>query len=273
MNSKLVFLAASCGLLALSPSRADAQTQTRRGFEVGAEVLDYSYRERFEGETVASDDGRFYGLAASFVAGLGGGYLFRTRLSTDFGSVDYSSDDGEIENVRQSIGQLELQVARDFPLSHGATVTPFIGLGSRILGDNSGGKETETGFLGYDRDIAYAFVPIGAAVTTQLGASNTVTLSAQYNWVVGGDAESKFSDIDPEFPDLKMEIPGGHGLEASAMIGIPVGRTQLRVGPFMRHWNIQQSESLTFEEDGEMIELFEPKNRTTELGVRLSLAF
>ena len=273
MISKFAFLAGACGLLVLSPARADAQTQTRRGFEIGAEILDYSYRERFQGETVASDDGRFAGLTASFVAGLGGGFLFRARLSTDFGSVDYSSEDGEIDDVRQSIGQLEFQAARDFPLGHAATITPFIGLGSRILSDNSGGKETESGILGYDRDINYAFVPIGAAVTMPIGPSNILSFSAQYNWVVGGDAESRFSEIDPEFPDLKMDIPGGHGLEASAMLGIPIGTTQLRVGPFIRHWNIQQSESLTFEEDGEAIELFEPANKSTELGLRLSVAF
>lgn len=273
MISKLIFLVGTCGLVVLSPTRADAQTETRRGFEIGAEAFDYSYRERFEGQTVASDDGRFGGLTASLVAGLGRGVLFRARLSTDFGSVDYSSEDGEIKDVSQSIGQLELQVARDFRLGRSATITPFIGLGSRILNDNSGGRETEDGFLGYDREINYAFVPIGAAVTTQVGTSKTLTFSAQYNWVVGADAESKFSDVDPEFPNLKLDIPGGHGLEASAILGVPLGKTQLRFGPFVRHWNIQRSESQTFEEDGEIIELFEPRNRTTEVGLRLSLAF
>ncbi|HEV2079696.1 MAG TPA: hypothetical protein VGR19_07360 [Allosphingosinicella sp.] len=273
MNSKLVFLAGTCGLLLLSPAQADAQTQTRKGFEIGAEVFDYSYRERFEGETVAKDDGTFGGATVSYTAGLGGNFVFRPKLSIDYGSVDYSSEDGEIKNVRQSIYQLELQVARDFQLGRTATITPFIGLGSRLLNDNSGGKETEDGFQGYDREVSYAYVPLGAAVTTQIAASNTLTLSAQYNWVVGGDAESKFSAIDPEFPDLKLEIPGGHGLEASAVVGIPVGRRQLRVGPFVRHWDIQRSDSQRFEEDGEVLELFEPKNRTTELGVRLSLSF
>jgi hypothetical protein len=269
-----MFLASAFGFLAVFPAQADAQTQTRRGFEIGAEVSDYSYRERFEGETVASDDGTFPGITASFVAGLGNGYLFRTRLSAHFGSVDYSSEDGDIEDIDQSIVQLEFQVGRDFPLGKNATITPFIGLGSRLLTDHSGGRETESGFLGYDREVSYAFVPVGAAVTTRLGASNTLTFSAQYNWVVGGDAESKFSEIDPEFPNVKLEIPGGHGLEASAILGVPVGRTELRFGPFVRHWNIDQSESQIFDdEEGGQIELLEPKNKTTELGLRLSLAF
>ncbi len=273
MNSKLLLLTSACGLFILSPARAEAQTQTPRGFEVGAEVLDYSYRERFQGDIVAKDDGKFGGLIASFVAGLGNNFLFRTKLSLDYGSVDYSSDDGEIDNVSQSIGQLEFHLARDFSMSERATITPFIGLGSRILRDNSGGKQTENGSLGYDRDINYAYVPIGAAVTTKIGGANTFTFSGQYNWVVGGDAKSKFSDIDPEFPDLKMDIPGGRGFEASAIVGFPVGRTQVRVGPFVRRWNIDRSETLTFEEEDEVIELFEPANKTTELGLRLSLAF
>lgn len=67
---------------------------------------------------------------------------------------------------RKASGQLELQLARDFRLGDRATLTPFIGLASRILSDNSGGEETEEGLLGYDREISYAFVPIGAAVTT-----------------------------------------------------------------------------------------------------------
>jgi hypothetical protein len=274
MTNKLNLMAAAWGLTVLLPAQADAQLQTRRGFEIGTELFDYEYRERSEGQVIASDTGSFPGITASFVAGLGKGYLFRTRFSADFGSVNYSSDDGDIEDIRQSIGQLEFLVARDVQVSQGSTITPFIGLGSRILNDRSGGRETESGLLGYDREISYAYVPVGAAVATRLGGSSTLTFNAQYNWVVGGDAESKFSRIDPEFPDVKLEIPGGRGLEASVIVGVPLGRRQIRFGPFVRHWKIRQSEGQLFEnEDGSFDELVEPKNKTNEFGVRLSVAF
>jgi hypothetical protein len=57
-----------------------------------------------------------------------------------------------------------------------------------------------------------------------------VTFSAQYNWIVGGDAESKFSDLDPEVPDVKVDLNGGHGFELSAIAEIPLGRDSIRVG-------------------------------------------
>ncbi len=266
------------GLIAGSSAlvSAESQAQTRPGFEIGAEAFDYSYRERFEGDVVARDDGTFGGLTAGYVETIGGGLFLRAKLSVDFGSVDYRSEDGRIDNVSQSIGQLELHLGKDFALGNGATLTPFVGLASRVLEDESGGKETELGFLGYDREVSYAYVPVGAAATFPLGSGSQLVLSAQYNWVVGGDAKSKFSDLDPELPDVKLELNSGSGIEASAMARFSLGGNAIAFGPFVRHWRIDQSDELRLTDpdgSGESILLFEPKNRTTEVGVRLTFAF
>lgn len=253
-----------------------AEAQTRPGFELGAEVLDYSYRERFEGEVVARDDGTFAGVTAGYVETIGGGMFLRARLSVDFGSVDYSSDDGRIDNVSQSIGQLELHLGRDIALGSGATLTPFIGLGSRVLEDKSGGEETEFGALGYDREISYAYVPVGVSMALPVTGGAELRLSGQYNWIVGGESKSRLSDIDPEFPDIKVDFEEGHGFEASAILSFPLGRHAIGFGPFVRRWNLDRSESFVLtdpEGSGESIEFFEPKNRTTEVGLRLSFSF
>ena len=270
-KSGLILLASAAAFM---PSGAAAQT--RPGFEVGAELFDYDYNERFEGETVARDDGKFGGITFGYVETIGGGSFLRAKLSVDFGSVDYSSDDGEIEDVSQDIGQLEFHFGHDFRIGERASLTPFVGLGSRVLEDHSGGEETEFGLLGYDREISYAYVPVGLAATFRVGGSASLALSAQYNWVVGGEAKSDFSGIDPEFPDVKVDLQEGHGFEASAMVSLPIGRSAIGFGPFVRSWRIRQSESFVLtdpEGSGESIELFEPATRTTEAGVRLSFAF
>jgi hypothetical protein len=270
---KLAF-ALVAGSAALVASAAEART--RPGFELGGEVLDYSYRERFEGNLVARDDGTFGGVSAGYVETIGGGSFLRARLSVDLGSVDYSSDDGRIDNVSQSIGQLELHFGHDFELGGGATLTPFIGIGSRVLEDESGGEETQSGALGYDREISYAYVPIGIAAGLSLGGATELKLSAQYNWVVGGEAKSRFSDINPAFPNINADLNDGHGYEASAMLSFPLGSHAIAFGPFVRRWNLDRSESFVLtdpEGSGEAIEFFEPKNRTTELGLRLSFSF
>jgi hypothetical protein len=262
-----------------------AQAQTRGGFEVGVELFDYSYREQVEGQTVVRDDGRFVGLTLGYVGKLGDGWFLRGRLSGAAGSVDYRSEgsiidpDGEearLDNVSQGIGSLEVHIGRDFMLSGGTSITPFAGFASRVLDDNSGGEETENGLLGYDRQVSYAYVPTGFAVRTPVGGGAALTFSAQYNWIVGGDAESKFSDLDPEAPDVKVDLNGGHGFELSAIAEIPLGRDSIRVGPFVRRWSLKQSDSFVItnpDDPTESLELFEPKNRTTEIGVRISFAF
>jgi hypothetical protein len=262
-----------------------AQAQTRGGFEVGTELFDYSYREQLEGQAIVRDDGRFIGLTLGYVGKLGDGWFLRGRLSGAAGSVDYRSEgsiidpDGEearLENVSQGIGNLEVHIGRDFMLSGGTSITPFVGFASRVLDDNSGGEETEDGLLGYDRQVSYAYVPTGLAVRTPVGGGAALTFSAQYNWLVGGEAESKFSDLDPEALDVKVDLNGGYGLEFSAIAEIPVGRDAVRFGPFIRHWSIKQSDSFVItnpDDPTEALELFEPKNRTTEIGLRLSFAF
>jgi hypothetical protein len=253
-----------------------AEAQTRPGFELGAEVFDYSYRERFEGEVIVKDDGTFGGITFGYVETIGSGMFLRARLSTDFGSVDYSSDDGRLENVSQTIGQLELHLGRDFTIGSGTTITPFIGIGSRVLEDKSGGKETELGALGYDREISYAYVPVGVAAALPVSGRSELILGGHYNWVVGGEAKSQFSDLDPELPNVRVDLDNGHGFEASATLRFPLGSHAIAFGPFVRHWNLDRSTSFILtdpEGSGESIELFEPRNRTTEMGLRLSFSF
>lgn len=269
MKTSIFFLAGACGMALASP----AQAQTRPGFEVGAQLFDYGYRERFEGETIVRDDGRFIGPTASYVETIGGGWFLRAAAATGSGSVDYSSEDGEIEDVSQYVAQVEFHVGRDFRLGGGGALTLFTGLGGRALDDNSGGRETEQGLLGYDREIGYSYVPLGVAASAQVGSRTSVTLSAQYNLLFAGTAQSKFSQIDPEFPDLSLDLDGGHGIDASAMLAVAVGRNAIRFGPFVRHWDLERSKSKFFEEEGLEIELFEPANRTTELGLRIAFAF
>jgi hypothetical protein len=261
-----------------------ANAQTRGGFEAGAELFDYNYRERFEGKTIVKDDGLFKGVALGYVETIGGGAFLRARMSIAYGSVDYRSDgsiigepgDTRLDNVSQSIGQLELHVGKDFQLEGGTTITPFIGLGSRYLLDESGGEETVDGLFGYDREVSYGYVPVGVATRFRLGSASALTLSAQYNWVVHGDVKANFSDIDEELPDVEVELDKGHGFELSAMVSIPVGRNAINVGPFFRRWDIGRSKSFILtdpEGSGESIEFFEPKNHTGELGLRVTFSF
>ena len=271
-KSGVKFIIVACAALMCSTAGA----QTRGGFEVGVELFDYGYRERLEGETIVTDDGLMAGLSVGYVETLGSGWFLRALGSGSAGDIDYASESGKLEDVEQEISRFQLDIGRDFRSGRSVTLTPFVGLGGRLLEDNGAGTETQLGFFGYDREIFYAYVSAGITAGFSTARGSKLAVSARYDRVFGGDATSKLSGIDPELPDLELDLDGGHGLEASVIMTAPVGRRAINFGPFVRHWNIDRSESFVItnpEDPSERIEFFEPKNRTTELGVRLSFSF
>jgi hypothetical protein len=162
-------------------------------------------------------------------------------------------------------------------LKGGTSITPFAGYGARLYEDESGGLETEGGLLGFDREITYRYLPIGLASSIPVGGRKRLHLSAQYNHLIGGEVNNRFSRLDPDAPDVELDFNGGNGLEASAMLSLPVGRRHaINVGPFVRRWDLDDSDSFIItnpDDPSEAIELLEPANRTTEIGVRVSFSF
>lgn len=274
MTKSRMGLLAACGLLAAPAAAAEVQqTSTRGGFELGVEVFDYGYRERDDGATIVRDDGTFGGATASYVETVGSGWFLKARLSLGWGSVDYASDEGSsLQNVPQDVGQMELLVGRDFAVGV-ATLTPFAGVAARVLNDNSGGRTSSDGLIGYDREVSYGYWPVGLSARVAMNPRASLMLSGQANFVTGGEVVSRFSKIDPTVRDVKLDLKDGIGWELAASVILPVGRRQLTVGPFARGWRIDRSTSAMFVDTDGTIELFEPKNRTLEAGVRATLSF
>ena len=252
--------------------------QTRPGFEAGLEVFQIGYKEFDEGDLFIRQDGRMVGIHLSYVQPIAGGLFGRALVSGAAGSVDYDPlDEPVIEDLDQSSGRVELHLGYDFMLEGGASITPFAGYGARLYEDESGGRQTEGGLLGYDRKITYRYIPVGLASSIPVGGRKRLNLSAQYNHVIGGEVNNLFSRIDAEAPDVALDFNGGHGLEASAMLSLPLGRRHaVNVGPFIRRWKLDDSDSFTLvnpDDPDESITLMEPENRTTEIGLRLSFSF
>jgi hypothetical protein len=264
--------------LSVAGIAAPAQAQTRPGFEAGLEAFQIGYKEFDEGDLFIREEGSMLGIHLSYVQPIAGGLFGRVRLSGAAGSVDYDPlDEPVVKDIDQSSGRVELHLGYDFMLKGGTSITPFAGYGARLFEDESGGIETESGLVGFDREITYRYIPVGLSASIPAGGRKRINLSAQYNHVIGGEVNNLFSRIEPDAPDVELDLNGGHGLEASAMLSLPVGRRKaINVGPFIRRWELDQSDSFTIvnpDDPDEAILLFEPENRTTEIGVRLSFSF
>ena len=254
-------------------SASAASAQSAQGLELGLQTYSYDYKESFEGESI-QDEGRFTGFTVDYGRPVGG-FSFDVRFRYAQGEIDYSASDGaRLDDVEQASGQLELLLGRPFQASSAVTVTPYVGIGSRALLDFSGGRVTDTGLEGYDREVGYAYLPLGAAVRADLGNGRALSGHAQVNLAVSGEVQSNFSEIERGAPDIEAELDGGHGFELAAAFSAPVGRVRIGFGPFLRMWDIDQSESVFLSDpDIGEIELFEPPNETVELGFRLTVGF
>jgi hypothetical protein len=250
-----------------------ASAQATKGLELGLQAFAYDYEESFEGGSIR-DEGRMAGFTVEYGRPVGG-FSFDARFRYAQGEIDYLSSDGErLDDVAQAVGQLELLAGRPIRTAPGVSLTPYVGIGARALIDDSGGRTTQSGFQGYDREVSYSYVPIGVALRAERAGGQALQLTAQYNWVVGGEVESRFSQIDPELPDVTVEFEDGRGLELSAMVSTPLRRGRIGIGPFLRRWDLEQSTSFVVSEPGVgTVELFEPPNETTELGLRLVYGF
>jgi hypothetical protein len=254
-------------------SASAAQAQTRQGFELGVEGHSYRYDETFEGVEIVQDRGRLFGLTLDYGRRFGPWEL-RLRGRASGGYVDYESDEGDrLKDVAQATASTELHLGRPLAVSPTATLTPYAGLGARGHGDASGGRVTDTGLEGYDRYVFYAYAPVGAVAEFRTGPRTSVSLTAQYNLFLGGDAESELSGADPEAPDIEVELEDGYGWELSASVHHAVGSRTVSFGPFLRYWDIGESTRQRFEDEEFVFEVFEPSNTTFEAGLRLAYRF
>ena len=89
-----------------------------------------------------------------------------------------------------------------------------------------------------------------------------------------GRQESFLSDADPRFSDVTNDQNSGYGLRASVGAARDFGWGSLVIEPFVRYWDIGDSElsNLTF--NGTVVGIgLEPANKTTEVGLRFSAGF
>ena len=266
-----VGLLAVASLLALTSQKAEAQVA--QGWEIGVQGYGYRYKEAIEDIRV-EDEGRFFGFGLEYGRTFANDCTFNARLWGATGSVDYSANDGnQLDDVEQSVGQAEFLVGRNFAASKAISIRPYLGLGGRSLEDLSGGRVTEAGAFGYDREIGYAYVPLGVAAMADRPGGGRLAVYGQYNRLVGGTSRSEFGDVDPSAPTVEVEFEDGHGWEFGAKLTTPVGRGTIGVQPFVRTWNVDRSTSAFFEDEELSVELFEPPSETRELGVRLVYGF
>ncbi len=252
------------------PSLAGAQQlglKTLPGREAGVSASYYEYREP---SLAVTEKGAKIGVDFAFTATPGGDWFVRGDGRLAHGRNDYTGS-GTKDGNPDWYAELRGTAGKDFD-NGSYTLSPYLGLGYRFLANDLRGT-TSSGAVGYHRVSQYLYVPAG--LTHRLGLASGARLSStlEFDFLARGWQKSYLSNVSTLVPDQTNEQHGGYGIRASMYYE----KENWSIGPWLQYWSINQSAttSVTVTALGNTFArvFFEPRNKTTEIGLRVGYRF
>jgi len=236
-------------------------------WEIGPEISYIEYKE----PDVMKEEGTMIGIGASYT--YHNGVMIKVAGRYSYGLVDYQNS-GTINNIDDIIFEIRALGGYDFKISNSFTMTPFIGLGYRYLEDDAAGRISSTGAYGYLRESRYYYSPIGIEAVNVFDKGWSAGVILEYDYFWKGKQKSYFSDVDPGLNDIVNDQNGGYGVRGSINIKKQTDRVFYVIEPFVRYWNIDKSDVQNMTYYGTVIGTgWEPKNESTEIGVKFMIGF
>ncbi|HLD49987.1 MAG TPA: hypothetical protein VJC08_02185 [bacterium] len=253
----------------------------KHSLEAGVELFYYRYEEPDLMKTAGIMQGIYtnYTYRPSFddllYTGLMNLYKIEARYSR--GDVDYTSEgSGSDDNIPDWSVELRGILGKEYTDGPFRTVL-YTGGAYRYLNDNSSGRLTDLGYYGYQRESNYYYLPAGFEFSNQINDTWSVGITGEYDWLVYGLQISHLSDGDQftgmRSEDAENEQDHGYGLRASIQLVRQSDIADLVFGPFVRFWNIEDSEISTTLLEGSITQGLEPENNTIEAGLKVGLRF
>ena len=238
-------------------------------FEIGIEGYSYQYREPL----FAKLEGYMFGLNGTYTYNFNPRWFLRANIIGDFGSLDYSSDGtGTETGITAEMVDMRGLFGRNIKISRSVGFTPFAGLGLRILFDEDAERLSSTGAIGYDRTSYYAYLPVGGTFNFKIGRWGLAP-TAEYDYLIRGFQVSDLSQVGFD-NDVVNRQKVGYGIRGDIMVSPPVDFYHFSFGPFVRYWNIHDSDSAEVDYQGQFDGYgIEPGNNTLELGLRANIHF
>jgi len=263
---------------ASQPQSASSGTQTweaenkvlQNAWEFGPEIYYFQYKEPDLGVEFS---GPMVGLVGSFTHRSPCRLMLNAEGRGAWGRVDYTGS-GTISGISDYTFEGRLKTGYDILFEEGWLLTPFFGVGYRYLNDNSSGRTSSTGAVGYKRESNYLYSPLGVSYDVPLRGRWRMGLSAEYDIFWKGTQKSHLEDANPSFNRLSNDQTRGYGARGSVKFQRTGGWIDWAIEPYLRWWNIQNSKSANITTSGVIIGTgYEPRNETLEVGGNVSARF
>ncbi len=278
---KLLAAVAAIVLFHGAPARADGVDATEvpaaasgngakisDSFEIGVEGTYYQYRE----PDFAKLQGYGFGLEATYTYNWRN-YFLKANAIGDYYDLNYSSNGtGSDNGIADYKGDFRGLFGYNFHFNKKMTLSPYVGLGYRILFDAEGEKITNVGASGYDRRSQYFYAPIGTGFGFHVGNWGLSTFG-EFDYLIQGYQTSYLSD-DGFDNNLSNTQNSGYGIRGNFLVTPPIDFFDFTFGPYARYWHIDASDFQPLYQGGVQVGTGqEPNNNTLEVGLEATLTF
>ena len=174
-------------------------------------------------------------------------WFYKAQISYLAGSADYTSTiSGDLRKTPHSFYEARLLSGKDIDMGT-YVLSPYIGVGYRHLFSD----------LGYERTSNYTTMPIGLTHKVKLADNSHLHTTLEYSHLLSGVQKVKL------IQNINMDQKSGYGLRFSMLRRFDTWS----LGPTLTYWNLDQSEL------GAPTPLYEPKNKTLEIGLKGAFHF
>lgn len=243
---------------------SSAEAPQEHAWELGTEISHITYEE----PDVMEEKGIMYGIFGSYT--YRDSWMLKADGKFSYGQVDYKNS-GTLDNIDDYMLEFRGLAGYGFPILKASTLTPYIGFGYRYLNDDMSGMVSSTGAIGYEREQSYFYSPIGIETITELENGWSIGVTLEYDIFWSGKNKSHFSDVNSAYNDLEFDQDEGYGCRGSIKFQKKGDKVDYLIEPFVRYWNIKESDrDLLIATSTYYVE---PKNNSTELGIKFAVKF
>jgi hypothetical protein len=188
------------------------------------------------------------------------------------GSLGRVDNDYVWDDTKEHILEFRGLAGYNFSISNKSVVAPYTGLGYRYLKMDKAGVWNENKFT-------YLYIPIGIEMDTELGKKWSIGTKLEYDYFLWGEVHVNDKDILGN----KYDQEHGYGLRGFIRFYKKTNKADFSVEPFLKYWNIKESETLSIASvltgrtlnNGSAYTMTRtyPKNHSTELGVKFAVRF
>jgi len=237
------------------PSAADS-------YSLGVEGFYDRYREPLTDVTQTTDYGSVTGTYMHNFGGMVGALDGRASYGRDH----YASADGTDSGIPQYEAEGRMRLGTNITSAGGSVLFPYVGGGVRYFVDKSKDTLTSLGFSGYDRRITQFYAPVGATYTCNLGGGWVMAPTAEYDQLISGNVNSRLQNDNGY--NINNSQHSGYGMRGEVMFGQDSNGHGWEFGPFVRYWNIKDSDIATAPDASQWIE---PANTRLQAGLALKV--